>query len=169
MSPWGWFGGDDVVMSVCCSVEERIYATYVGELVRFAAGLVGPDDAPDVVVEAFVRLSRSRVWGEASNHRALWFRAVVYEAQSWKRSAARRRVREHHAVEVRGLAGEQEEGDDRVEAALEELSAQQRAVVVLTYWLDLDTTAVAALLGVSDGTVRKQLARARRRLRKALQ
>jgi RNA polymerase sigma factor (sigma-70 family) len=55
-----------------------------------------------------------------------------------------------------------------VAAALDLLPLQQRAVVVLTYWLDLDPASVAQVLGVSDGTVRKQLARARARLKEAL-
>lgn len=50
-------------------------------------------------------------------------------------------------------------------AAVDGLSAQQRAVIVLTYWQDLEPKAVAELLGVSEGTVRKQLARARQKLR----
>ena len=48
------------------------------------------------------------------------------------------------------------------------LSEQQRAVVFLTYWEDLAPAQVADLLGVSDGTVRKQLARARDQLRRIL-
>jgi len=55
-----------------------------------------------------------------------------------------------------------------VARAVAHLSPQQRAVVFLTYWDDLDTSAVASLLGVSEGTVRKQLARARSQLRKVL-
>ena len=52
--------------------------------------------------------------------------------------------------------------------ALAGLSPQQRAVVYLTYWDDLTPAQVAALLGVSEGSVRKQLARAREQLRRVL-
>jgi len=45
---------------------------------------------------------------------------------------------------------------------------QQRAVIHLTYWEDLTPSVVATRLGVSEGTVRRQLARARDRLRKVL-
>ena len=48
------------------------------------------------------------------------------------------------------------------------LSPQQRAVVVLTYWQDLTPSAVAELLDVSEGAVRKHLARARKHLRRVL-
>ena len=46
--------------------------------------------------------------------------------------------------------------------------SQQRAVTYLTYWHDLSVAQVAETLGVRDGTVRRQLARARSRLRGAL-
>ena len=52
--------------------------------------------------------------------------------------------------------------------AVRVLSPQQRAVVFLTYWDDQGVDAVAELLGVSAGTVRRQLGRARRRLREVL-
>ncbi|MGI8516877.1 MAG: RNA polymerase sigma factor [Acidimicrobiia bacterium] len=55
-----------------------------------------------------------------------------------------------------------------VARAVSALSTQQRAVVFLTYWDDLDVEAVAELLGVTAGTVRKQLARARAHLREVL-
>ena len=53
--------------------------------------------------------------------------------------------------------------------ALANLSPQQRAVVYLTYWEDLTPAQIAELLEVSEGTVRKQLARAREQLRRILQ
>jgi RNA polymerase sigma factor (sigma-70 family) len=49
------------------------------------------------------------------------------------------------------------------------LSERQRAVVYLTYWDDLDPPRIAELLGISDGAVRRHLARARHHLRKTLQ
>jgi len=157
-------------MMVSCSASEGVYTRHVDELVRFASGLIGPDHAPDVVADAFVRLTRSAAWAEANNHRALWFRAVVFEAQSWKRSTARRRAREQRSIADRSLAPLSEPtGIDRVGNAVDDLSAQQRAVIVLAYWQDLDPSAIAVLLDVSEGTVRKQLSRAREKLRKVLQ
>jgi RNA polymerase sigma factor (sigma-70 family) len=49
-----------------------------------------------------------------------------------------------------------------------ELSIRQRAVTVLTYWSDLDPSSVALLLGISEGSVRRHLARARSRLKERL-
>ncbi|MEM8921904.1 MAG: RNA polymerase sigma factor [Actinomycetota bacterium] len=145
--------------------DEAVYAAYSSELVRFAAGIVGPDDAPDVVVEAFLRVARSSTWSRARDKRALWYRAVVFEARSWNRSTTRRHVREQRVAATVPTTVVEARRDDRVTEALAVLSSQQRAVVMLTYWADLDPPGVGRLLGISEGAVRKQLARARRKLK----
>ena len=55
-----------------------------------------------------------------------------------------------------------------VHRALATLSPQQRAVVFLAYWEDQTPTQTAATLDITEGTVRKQLARARAQLRKVI-
>lgn len=149
--------------------NESVYQAHAAELVRFATGLVGVDDAPDVVVDAFLRVTRSPVWADARDRRAIWLRAVVYEARSVVRSAVRRRERERRvAVPVMADDHEHPVADRDIADALELLSTQQRAVVMLTYWMDLTPAAIAELLEVSEGSIRKQLARARSRLKEAL-
>lgn len=49
--------------------------------------------------------------------------------------------------------------DETVTAALTSLPPKQRAVVVLRYIEDLDTARTAAVLGISEGTVKSQAAR----------
>ena len=163
----GWRVGDDLGLMI---VDERsdadVYARYAGELVRFATGLVGPSDAPDVVSEAVIRVMSAPVWGRADNQRALLYRAVWFEAHSLQRSAVRRRTREVLVVDPEGV--EPSEPRPEVWRAVSALSPQQRAVVFLTYWEDQNPEAVAELLEVSEGTVRRQLARARRRLKGVL-
>ena len=51
---------------------------------------------------------------------------------------------------------------------VDRLSPRQRAVVYLAYWDDLDPAAIAQVLGVSEGSVRRHLARARAALRRML-
>jgi RNA polymerase sigma factor (sigma-70 family) len=48
--------------------------------------------------------------------------------------------------------------------AVRRLPARQRATVVLRYYLDLSEADIAATLGTSAGTVKSQLAKARRTL-----
>jgi RNA polymerase sigma-70 factor (sigma-E family) len=57
---------------------------------------------------------------------------------------------------------------DTVLAALAGLAPQQRAVVVLRHWLDLDVQATAQALGCSTGTVKSTNSRALAHLRESL-
>lgn len=149
-----------------CRSDADIYAELAPELVRFATGIVGPADAPDVVADAFVRLLGTPVWSDSSNHRALLYRRVWFDAKSWLRASDRRRRREAKAIE--GTTVEFPEWEPEISRAVTQLTPQQRAVVFLTYWSDMTPGAIAELLDVSEGTVRKQLARARDRLRSVL-
>ena len=154
-------------MDVETRTDADIYAEHAAELVRFATGLAGRTDAPDIVAEAFARLLDTDIWRATDNHRALLYRRVYLEAQSWTRSHHRRRDRERRAASTERTP-DFPDLQPEVAAAVQELSTQQRAVVFLTYWNDLTPASIAALLDVSDGTVRKQLARARMHLKKAL-
>jgi RNA polymerase sigma-70 factor (ECF subfamily) len=101
------------------------------------------------------------------NVRALLFRAVHNRAVDHHRATTRRRSREALFDSQREAAIPWGSAVD-ARAALAVLSVQQRAVVFLAYWCDLGTGDIAGVLGVSEGTVRKQLARARARLREVL-
>jgi len=146
--------------------DEEIYRKHADDLVRFATGLVGPFDAADVVTDACLRAFRSRGWPEVVNHRAYLYRSVFNQARSHHRSALRRRVRELRAAGP--ATAPPQEVDVDVLAAVDRLSVQQRAAVVLTYWEDLAPCDVASRLGVSEGSVKRHLARARARLKELL-
>ncbi len=166
LSVASWAGGYLGLMVMTGETLADLYSRHAGELTRFATGLVGPSEAADVVGDAVARLMRSRVWQEALNRRALLFRAVLYEARMFHRARRRRLTREARSAQREAF--EMPQIEPEVAAAVAGLSPQQRAVVFLTYWDDLDVRTVAELLGVGEGTVRKQLGRARKRLREVL-
>jgi RNA polymerase sigma-70 factor (ECF subfamily) len=58
---------------------------------------------------------------------------------------------------------------DMLERAFSRLSAQQRAVLVLQYSLDLDHSAIADLLGIPIGTVKSRASSARQAMRAGLE
>lgn len=144
----------------------EIYGKHADDLVRFATGLVGPSDAPDVVSDAVIRALSSRSWPGVQNHRAYLTRAVLNEARMHHRSTLRRRAREarNPTDDVTYDAVPRPEVLEHVAR----LSLRQRAVVVLTYWDDLDQHTVADRLGISEGSVRRHLARAHVKLRRLL-
>jgi RNA polymerase sigma-70 factor (ECF subfamily) len=55
-----------------------------------------------------------------------------------------------------------------VEQALARLSRRQREVTVLRYYLAMDVSEIAGVLGITEGTVKTQLFRARRALAEIL-
>lgn len=142
------------------------YGRLRGELVRFAAVLVGPDDAQDVVSAAMLRL----LDGKSQNvekPRAYLYQAVANQARNHKRGEYRRRRREGLAANWHEPVATPEPYP-KVRSAIQALSVRQRAVVYLTYWADLAEGDIAEHLGIRPGTVRRHLARARQHLRRAL-
>jgi len=137
------------------------------DLIAYASALVGPSDAPDAVHQAFLDIMHSQRWSQVNEPRAYLFRATLNAARSQRRSQARRISREWRA-RPETLVHFELLSDPAVTDAVNLLSLQQRAVIFLTYWDDMTPAAVANALGVTEGTVRRQLARARSKLRKVL-
>jgi RNA polymerase sigma factor (sigma-70 family) len=146
--------------------DAEVYARYANELVHFATALVGPDDAPDVVLDAMMRAFAYTRWPQVQEPRPYLYRCVLNTARSHRRADRARRARELRAAEPDTKDAAAPDLD--VRGALARLSLRQRAVVVLTYWEDLPVEEVAATLGISAGAVHRHLARARARLREVL-
>jgi RNA polymerase sigma-70 factor (ECF subfamily) len=141
------------------------YEKHSEALVRFAATQVGWSDADDVVATAVLGvLARPRPG--IDDLRAYLYRAVANAALKHWRSLERRARREAAFAPAHAMTLPDVEPE--ILGALKKLSPQQRAVVHLTYWEDLTPATVADRLGISDGSVRRQLNRARRRLAEVL-
>ena len=154
------------VMNASRRSDAEAYRAHAGELVRYATVLVGPTDAADVVADAVLGAFGSKAWPTVTNQRAYLYRAVYHRALDLRRGATRQHRRE--AVTASSDSVVVAESSLDAQRALDHLPAQQRAVVFLTYWADLTPAHAAELLDVSEGTVRKQLARARDTLRRVL-
>jgi RNA polymerase sigma-70 factor (ECF subfamily) len=146
--------------------DAELYERLSPELIRFATALVGRVNAPDVLSGAVVKALATPGWRAVVNPRAYLYRAVFNEALTWLRQAGRRPVLEAQAATMDRWELPTLRPD--VREAVAGRSVRQRGVVVLTYWADLDPRAVAERLGISEGSVRRHLARARARLREVL-
>lgn len=144
--------------------NEAVYRSYSEELTRYATGLVGPFDAPDVVTDACLKAFETRNWPDVVDRRAYLYRTVLNVANDHHRQTLSRRLREMKTASREDLPDPTASVDVEVLDAVARLSVQQRAAVFLTYWEDLSPDAVAQRMGVSSGTVKRHLARARRRL-----
>jgi RNA polymerase sigma factor (sigma-70 family) len=151
---------------------EDAYERYADDLVRYATLLVPRSAAADVVADTFADLLRKAdgAWSDARHPKGFLFGAVANRARMYHRQNARRRQRERQVVLTtrQSVPDVVDQSSEELLAALDALSVQQRAVTYLTYWEDFSVAQVAEALGVGDGTVRRQLARARDHLRGVL-
>jgi RNA polymerase sigma factor (sigma-70 family) len=141
------------------------YEKHADALIRFAATMVGPSDAEDVVSAAVIGVLRV-AGDDITDLRAYLYRSVANAARKHWRSLDRR-VRRERLMQLVAVVEEADEMPE-IARALASLSPQQRAVVHLIYWEDLTPAMTATRLGVGEGTVKRQLARSRQRLAEVL-
>ena len=138
------------------------------ELVRLAVLLVGDlPSAEDIVQDVFARLClRDRLPGGDGS--LAYVRAAVLNGcrSALRRRAVARRFGNSSDPLARGATQESAEheailAEDRrqVLTALADLPSRRREVLVLRYWLGLTEAEIAAVLGISTGTVKSTAAR----------
>lgn len=142
----------------------RLHHDHYRSLVRLAALLLDDIGASEEVVQdAFVKVHLG--WGRiADPERAPAYlrSAVLNGARSRMRH---RQVQDRHLQAVPPAAPSAEAGalaaeeHDRVVAAVRRLPARQREAVVLRYYLDLSEAEMAAVMGISAGSVKTHLHR----------
>ncbi|WP_307821547.1 RNA polymerase sigma factor [Streptomyces coffeae] len=144
---------------------------------RTAVLLGAGADAEDVVQDAFVKAYLALgSFRSGAAFRPWLLRIVARETSNAIRSARRLRTAVDREGALGGAAAAVPESADpaamamagerraRLMAALDQLSAPQRRVVIHRYLLDLDEAETAEALGWPRGTVKSRLSRALRRL-----
>ncbi|MFL5686453.1 MAG: RNA polymerase sigma factor [Chloroflexota bacterium] len=130
--------------------------------------------AQDAVQEAFIEAWRSLPGLRDPDKFDAWIRRLLVRS-CFKGSRRTKRV---DAVEIRLTPADEPaifggERDlalrDQLERGLARLSAQQRAVVVLVYYLDLPLADAAQAMGIPLGTTKSRLNRATSALRAAIE
>ena len=128
-----------------------------------------PSEAEDIAQEALLRAWRRRSTLRNAERRDQWL-ATIVRNEAFRHYS---RPRPDPTDEVEQV----ESGDEELvlvtaeradlQAALERLSERERALLSLRYEEDLTQPAIAARLGIPEGTVKVQLHRARLKLRRA--
>jgi RNA polymerase sigma-70 factor (ECF subfamily) len=146
------------------------------------AYLRSPDDALDVVQEAFVKAWQNAARWDGSAEAGPWLTriAVNLSIDRWRRNRRRAATftpleEDDHALPLadggpspdRGVIGR--EVHDRIARALRALPERQRAVVVLRHYQEMSLEEIAQALGMSLGTVKSSLHRALHRMRQGMQ
>jgi RNA polymerase sigma-70 factor (ECF subfamily) len=121
--------------------------------------------AEDAVQEALVRAWQREHRGAPIDSLEAWVATVALNLSrsGIRRAIVERKVKHRLATDVPASAAAAGDTVD-LERALARLPRRQRETAVLRYLLEMDTREVAAVLKVSEGTVKSQLARARANL-----
>jgi RNA polymerase sigma-70 factor, ECF subfamily len=144
---------------------DAVFVAHYAPLVRSVTMAIGNHDlAVDAVQEAFARAAAR--WTRVSRYRSPigWIRTVAINSA---RDHARRQARfdriRHLLATPESIV--QTEWSEPLDGALRQLSPQQRITATLHYLDDLPITEIAAIMRLSEGTVKFHLHAAREQLR----
>jgi RNA polymerase sigma-70 factor, ECF subfamily len=158
---------------------ETIARDYGNLLLSTARLLVDDESTAEDVVQSSLELAWRNLGTlrDRSAMKAWLVKIVMNQAMSLRRrevrSAAylRDSARTHDADVAHAIAAEANSTMERLldlRAAIRVLPIEQRAVVVLHYYLDMSVAEIAAMLEISPNTIKKRLGAALRRLRELL-
>ena len=156
--------------------EEQALAALVSQyaptLYRVAYSVLrNAADAEDAVQEAFLRVLRHReTLGEVRDQR-VWLIRIVWNVVLVRKRLMKTRPETDDVVELaRVLPAEGLSADERVAAAqhhahvlacVEQLPAKERQVMMLSAFEELSSVEIAAVIGITESSVRSRLFRAR--------
>lgn len=161
---------------------EQLVYRYDKQVLSMAASYVNSsEDAKDIYQEVFLRVFRSLKKFELRSEFSTWLYRITTNVCLTHRS--RRKRHTHTSIhegegddEAHGVAGDSEsdrralgsEISDRVQEALKTLSPQQRMVFTLRHYEEYKLREIAEMMNCSEGTVKKYLFTATRRMREQL-
>ncbi len=181
---------DAELMELCAAKDEDAFSEIVGRYERFVystvfAELKNPDDAFDVSQEVFIRLYNAAGGFRCESTLKTWlYRMCKNCAYDYMR-----KYYKHRAVSLTYKDPEEETTEDAdivsdttpedellrkekiqaVRNAVLELPEEQRDVIVLREFHNMQYSEIAAMLGISEGTVKSRISRARENLKKILE
>jgi RNA polymerase sigma-70 factor (ECF subfamily) len=153
---------------------------YASTLYRVAFSVLrNQQDAEDAVQEAFLRVLRHReTLGEIRDHR-VWLVRIVWNIVLDRKRRAKTRPETDDIADLArilpatGLSAEQRaaalQHHAKVLGCVEKLPAREREVMLLSAFEELSSVEIAAVLGVTESSVRSRLFRARNLLAELLQ
>ena len=153
---------------------DRMYREFAPLVYRTAWGVLGSrEDADDVVQTVFIKLIRQESLANIRNLKAYLYKAALTASISVLRAKRRRPILVDDAALLEVPAPSQDSSFDeesyaRLSGAIEKLSADAAAVVLLRYLQDKSLADIARELGLSPAAVAVRLFRSRARLRTLL-
>lgn len=152
--------------------DERDFAAlhrlWHARLLRHAARLADPQDAPDVAQEAWLAIARSiRRLDDPASFVAWAYRIVANKAAD----AVRKRQRDRRAADeaAKCVPPDSLADLDPVRRALREITPDRRLILAMHHVDGLGVAHIAAALGVPIGTVKSRLHAAREDLKQRIE
>lgn len=143
---------------------------YADMVYRLAVSYTGSRaDADDVFQEVFIRLVRKNPRFESEEHRKAWLLKVTINCSkkllgsSWKRKTV-----EYDEGINDSMTFEMQDDSDLF-YAVQKLPPKYRVVIHLFYYEDMSSKDIARSLNQFETTIRSQLSRARKKLKKLLE
>jgi RNA polymerase sigma-70 factor (ECF subfamily) len=169
-------GDDSQLVAACRRGEaramERLYHQYKRRVFGMAHRIVGPSDAEEVAQEVFVRVFRGLAAFRGDSALSTWiYRLTVNASLSHLAKRGRRQeVGDDGLTELPAppVAERDSALASRIEAALAQLPAGYRAILVLHDVEGLSHEECSAILECRVGTCKSQLHKARARMRELL-
>ena len=147
---------------------EQLYAKYYDKVFAIARGiLLDNDDAADAVQEIFNLVFRHLGRFDRRSRFSTWlFRVAVNRSiQEARKNRHRSRNVELTEASAKVSPEEPETIDPRVQAIMERLAPQDRALLTLFYWDELNLHEIADSVGCNVNAAKTRLYRARERFR----
>jgi RNA polymerase sigma-70 factor (ECF subfamily) len=149
-----------------------LVSQYAGTLYRVAYSVLrNSADAEDAVQEAFVRVLRHRETLHEVRDQRVWLIRIVWNVVLDRKRRMKTRPETDDVAElarvlpVGGLSAEERvaaaQHHARVLACVEQLPAKERQVLMLSAFEELTSVEIAAVLGITESSVRSRLFRAR--------
>lgn len=149
-----------------------LVSQYAGTLYRVAFSVLrNPADAEDAVQEAFLRVLRHRDTLDEVRDQRVWLIRIVWNIVLDRKRRAKTRPETDDVAELarvlpcHGLSAEQiasaAQHHAHVLGCLEQLPAKEREVLMLSAFEELSSVEIAAVLNITESSVRSRLFRAR--------
>lgn len=182
--------GDAELIELCAAKDEEAFSEVVGRYEKFVysavfAELKNADDAFDVSQEVFIRLYNAAGGFRCDSTLKTWLYRMCkncsydYMRKYYKHKAVSLTYKDENeetTEDIDIVSEETPEGEllrkEKIRAVREavlSLPEEQRDVIVLREFEDMQYSEIAELLGISEGTVKSRISRAREHLKKVLE
>lgn len=147
---------------------EILYSRYHDKVHAIARGiLLDAEEASDVVQEIFTLVLRHLKRFDRRSRFSTWLFRVAVNRSIQEARKARHKHRHVELLEAvdATVPEEVEYSDPKIQAAMEKMAPNDRAIIVLFYWEELSLNEIAESLGCNVNAAKTRLYRARERFR----